>query len=216
MLNVTIDACFRIGFVQPGYDADLVVWDRHPLRVGATPLEVYIDGKSTARASDKLWKASEELSYYKAAPSSHPSQAIESACKSGQSDIIIRGISKSFIGDDGLRRTDSEVGNLTAVIRAGRVVCVGGRKCEDMMKKAAEDGIPSIALEDGHMLPVSLGQLWSNNHFLCFDHQLFTGFDRCDSSTRAGGDATRAIHHRRFIARRRLRESFVKQVRYQI
>jgi hypothetical protein len=27
-----------------GYDADVVVWDSHPLSIGATPVQVYIDG----------------------------------------------------------------------------------------------------------------------------------------------------------------------------
>lgn len=34
----------RIGFVREGYDADLVVWDSHPLALGATPQQVWIDG----------------------------------------------------------------------------------------------------------------------------------------------------------------------------
>ncbi|KAJ7056558.1 hypothetical protein C8F01DRAFT_1233681 [Mycena amicta] len=34
----------RIGFIQPGYDADIVVWDSHPLAIGATPSQVFIDG----------------------------------------------------------------------------------------------------------------------------------------------------------------------------
>ncbi|KAJ6500083.1 hypothetical protein C8R47DRAFT_1110364 [Mycena vitilis] len=34
----------RIGFVKPGYDADIVVWDSHPLAIGATPSQVFIDG----------------------------------------------------------------------------------------------------------------------------------------------------------------------------
>lgn len=34
----------RIGFVKPGYDADLVLWDSHPLALGATPAQVFIDG----------------------------------------------------------------------------------------------------------------------------------------------------------------------------
>ncbi|KAJ7722728.1 hypothetical protein DFH07DRAFT_1006316, partial [Mycena maculata] len=34
----------RIGFVKPGYDADIVVWDSHPLALGATPSQVFIDG----------------------------------------------------------------------------------------------------------------------------------------------------------------------------
>ncbi|KAF8522962.1 carbohydrate esterase family 9 protein [Hysterangium stoloniferum] len=34
----------RIGFVNPGYDADIVIWDSHPLALGATPKQVFIDG----------------------------------------------------------------------------------------------------------------------------------------------------------------------------
>ncbi|KAG5648502.1 hypothetical protein DXG03_003113 [Asterophora parasitica] len=34
----------RIGFVKAGYDADLIIWDSHPLTLGATPEQVYIDG----------------------------------------------------------------------------------------------------------------------------------------------------------------------------
>ncbi|CAG8624366.1 10135_t:CDS:2, partial [Scutellospora calospora] len=34
----------RIGQISKGYDADVVVWDSYPLELGATPLEVYIDG----------------------------------------------------------------------------------------------------------------------------------------------------------------------------
>lgn len=34
----------RVGFVRKNYDADLVLWDSHPLALGATPLQVFIDG----------------------------------------------------------------------------------------------------------------------------------------------------------------------------
>ncbi|KAI0342088.1 composite domain of metallo-dependent hydrolase [Trametopsis cervina] len=34
----------RIGFIKSGYDADIVVWDSHPLALGATPIQVFIDG----------------------------------------------------------------------------------------------------------------------------------------------------------------------------
>ncbi|KAH7908517.1 hypothetical protein BJ138DRAFT_1068672 [Hygrophoropsis aurantiaca] len=34
----------RIGTIREGYDADIVVWDSHPLSLGATPQQVYIDG----------------------------------------------------------------------------------------------------------------------------------------------------------------------------
>ncbi|PPQ64627.1 hypothetical protein CVT24_008364 [Panaeolus cyanescens] len=34
----------RIGILAEGADADVVMWDSHPLRLGATPLKVWIDG----------------------------------------------------------------------------------------------------------------------------------------------------------------------------
>ncbi|KZT29292.1 hypothetical protein NEOLEDRAFT_1085063 [Neolentinus lepideus HHB14362 ss-1] len=34
----------RIGFLRVGADADVVLWDSHPLHLGATPVQVWIDG----------------------------------------------------------------------------------------------------------------------------------------------------------------------------
>ncbi|KAI0374139.1 composite domain of metallo-dependent hydrolase [Pilatotrama ljubarskyi] len=34
----------RIGYIAKGYDADVVLWDSHPLSLGATPTQVIIDG----------------------------------------------------------------------------------------------------------------------------------------------------------------------------
>ena len=34
----------RIGILREGADADLVLWDSHPLQLGATPRKVWIDG----------------------------------------------------------------------------------------------------------------------------------------------------------------------------
>ncbi|KAI2624219.1 composite domain of metallo-dependent hydrolase [Hypoxylon sp. NC1633] len=143
----------RLGYVRPGYDVDLVVWDRNPLHVGAAPLEVYIDGSSVVRASESLWKVSESPSYTKEYPTSRPSVAPESACKSGQSDIVVRGLKTSFIGDDGLRNEQPETGNVTVVIRAGQVVCVGERKCSEIAKQAADNSVPSVDVKDGYVLP---------------------------------------------------------------
>ncbi|KAL1701180.1 hypothetical protein EV121DRAFT_212640 [Schizophyllum commune] len=34
----------RVGYVKAGWDADIVLWDSHPLQLGATPLQVFVDG----------------------------------------------------------------------------------------------------------------------------------------------------------------------------
>ncbi|KAF8597515.1 hypothetical protein BDV93DRAFT_479402 [Ceratobasidium sp. AG-I] len=42
----------RLGRLKNGYDADVVVWDSHPLTLGATPQQLYIDG--IAQLSDPV------------------------------------------------------------------------------------------------------------------------------------------------------------------
>jgi imidazolonepropionase-like amidohydrolase len=37
----------RVGSLIPGYDADVVVWDRDPMLLGAKPAKVIIDGQVT-------------------------------------------------------------------------------------------------------------------------------------------------------------------------
>ena len=34
----------RIGILEEGFDADVVLWDSHPLQLGATPRKVWVDG----------------------------------------------------------------------------------------------------------------------------------------------------------------------------
>ncbi|KAI0367317.1 carbohydrate esterase family 9 protein [Pilatotrama ljubarskyi] len=46
----------RVGFVKEGYDADLVLWDSHPLALGATPQQVWIDGIAQLDAPHLLSK----------------------------------------------------------------------------------------------------------------------------------------------------------------
>jgi hypothetical protein len=41
---ITLGLDHRIGKIESGYDADIVIWDRHPLSLGAAPRAVYIEG----------------------------------------------------------------------------------------------------------------------------------------------------------------------------
>ncbi|PVF97468.1 hypothetical protein CPB86DRAFT_807236 [Serendipita vermifera] len=46
----------RLGYVKAGYDADLVIWDSHPLALGATPIQVFIDGISQLESPKSIKK----------------------------------------------------------------------------------------------------------------------------------------------------------------
>lgn len=154
----------RLGYVRPGYDADLVVWDRHPLRVGATPLAVFIDGETAVRASDSFWDISEGAVYGREAPASRPSDDVkEGACRVGQSDLVVRGITTSFVGTDDTRTAETKGSNLTVVIRAGEIICVGQGPCDNAARQAADEGVPFVNLQDGHMLPVRTGRSRGKN-----------------------------------------------------
>lgn len=38
---------YRVGYLREGFDADVVLWDRNPLEIGAHPLKVWVDGHET-------------------------------------------------------------------------------------------------------------------------------------------------------------------------
>ncbi|KAI0378797.1 hypothetical protein F5Y04DRAFT_261058 [Hypomontagnella monticulosa] len=141
----------KIGWVRPGYDADLVVWDSHPLAMGATPLQVVVDGKTFINASEKLWEesAKREQVFAPAPPSRSQKINDEKICSPGQKDIVLRGVTKSHI--NGLRT--SVLSNTTAVVRGGVLQCVGDSSCEAIASEAIEKGIPELHLNGGYILP---------------------------------------------------------------
>ncbi|THG99926.1 hypothetical protein EW026_g2506 [Hermanssonia centrifuga] len=46
----------RIGYIKEGFDADIVLWDSHPLALGATPTQVIIDGIPQLSSPHKIAK----------------------------------------------------------------------------------------------------------------------------------------------------------------
>jgi imidazolonepropionase-like amidohydrolase len=170
-----IDQDFRIGYCRSGYDADVVVWDAHPLSLGATPLQVFIDG---ARQLDDD-KVQESMgTTFDAAPEEDASTAVverdsytvqtryepddhvrEVMCaqaeQPGQS-FIIRGISKAFVHHypelqamAAASDIDTNAGRLELVIDAGRAVCLGSEDiCAEHTQRvlAATTSMPAVEL----------------------------------------------------------------------
>jgi imidazolonepropionase-like amidohydrolase len=143
--------------VRPGYDADIVIWDSHPLLVGSTPLQVYIDGKATL--DDKRVK--ESLS--NVTPSSYqrtmiPQQrkVLDAQTKAGlcaciekpEARIAFTGITHSFLALLNLSATKGE--NLTLVMENGKIICLGSYEECLATIHATET---AINLTNGHVLP---------------------------------------------------------------
>lgn len=73
----TLGLDHRIGQARIGFDADLVLWDRHPLSLGAEPVEVIIDGNRQTLHIDNL--DSESVKNSENGRSYHNSRAPHSA-----------------------------------------------------------------------------------------------------------------------------------------
>ena len=151
----------RIGSIKPGYDADIVLWDSHPLTVGATPAAVFIDGKSALPESkhagfSTIVKHSPSLN--NKVPQMRPAvktterDAICRDIKASQSRLVVTGINKSFLepntSSDRIPSAVVESG-MTMILESGKITCVGSS--EECIHDESADTV--LALKDGHVLP---------------------------------------------------------------
>jgi imidazolonepropionase-like amidohydrolase len=152
----SLEVDHRIGYVRPGYDADLVVWDSHPLSVGATALQVYIDGRPTLdpkKVEDSLSTTVSDSAQKSGAPNTRKilqADVKEKLCsniETSKNKITISGIKKSYLDDSWSSETDS--GPFTMVVDGGKIICFDSQeKC----LTGSSDGI-LISLENGYVLP---------------------------------------------------------------
>lgn len=167
-----IDLDFRVGYCRPGFDADIVVWDSHPLSNGATPLQVFIDGQ--AQLDESRVKQSMDTTFT-AVPTGDAKTVIEpqmryeisdehreSTCSqayAADQSFIIDGIQKAFVDNypelaASLAQVDDEP--LKLIVEDGEIACFGsattcaevGSKFELKGKKALR-----LSLQNGHVLP---------------------------------------------------------------
>ncbi|KAL4946520.1 hypothetical protein BDV06DRAFT_233118 [Aspergillus oleicola] len=146
----------RVGYVHPGYDADLVIWNDHPLEVGATALDVFIDGRPLLENKNFDVGAPEQVMTEQTVPSMRPSMEADerkSVCASIQGSdgpITFTGIRKAFIDHPGLDKQE-EV-NLVLVTENNRVSCLGSRTtCLEPYQ--TDNNITVIPLKNGYITP---------------------------------------------------------------
>jgi hypothetical protein len=132
----------RIGKVKNGFDADIVVWDSDPLSVGATPVQVWIDGTAQfpdAIALDK--PISDPIT---------PNEALGADIKDDSvvaPDVVFSGVSQIMI--PGLEQSwDEKPANV--VIKGGDIICIG--LC-DVEINAASTSTEFVDLRNGHLSP---------------------------------------------------------------
>ncbi|KAK7733960.1 hypothetical protein SLS53_008112 [Cytospora paraplurivora] len=166
----------RIGYVRPGYDADVVVWDSHPLSVGATPRQVLIDGvatldpvkveESTAKAvaqGGDAYRGAGKPAMRAVVAEEERARFCSASERPGQS-FVITGVRKSFLEESPSLTSAAEGakvqtggGNLTVVIDDGEITCIGdGLTCEYAASRLHErrsnsQGVVSVDLRNGHL-----------------------------------------------------------------
>lgn len=145
----------RIGYAKVGYDADIVVWNSNPLSIGATPLQVFVDGQVTLdpkKVKDSM--SSKEVTMEKKHHQDAVRPLLDMTVKNelcskleGASSLAITGIAGSYLHN--YKSFDSRDGNLTLVLESGRIVCFDAAdKCV-----SAEASGPTIHLNWGFALP---------------------------------------------------------------
>ena len=142
----------RIGYVREGMDADLVVWDDHPLQLGATPLQVWVDGEAqieagSGHAGSSAWDSAKVDAPVPKARG-QVGRTVESSCQAGVVSFVVENVNSKLHPSGEGKDTMGRV-----VIRDGTIVCTG--TCEDAARRVQTDGGFSMNMTDGFLLPVS-------------------------------------------------------------
>ena len=144
----------RIGFLRPGYDADLVVWDVNPLHVGATPIQVYIDGlptldplKVNESFSDVQGESVTDIAEPQIRPKILPSERQETCKQIENGKTVIVGITTSYLKSTA---NLSPASNLTIILDKGKISCLSSiQNCSSYLSSQHQ----TISLQNGHISP---------------------------------------------------------------
>jgi imidazolonepropionase-like amidohydrolase len=155
----------RLGFLRPGYDADLVVWDKHPLRMGSMPLGVIIDGELIINSTSALWEDRQPLNSDIPPPQAPQGTNGHKSCVPGAKNLIIQGISDDYFNEDNsdMASDGDDSSQAIAVIQDGQLECVGKGHCRELAQRlSAGKHFRVMNVTNGVVTPVSsaLDVLW--------------------------------------------------------
>ncbi|KAG0211955.1 hypothetical protein BGX28_007036 [Mortierella sp. GBA30] len=124
----------RIGKIAVGMDADVVIWEKHPLALGAHPLQVYIDGVAQiANVNESDWSVQGEPQIFEELPELVAPEE-KNACSTKAETGVFTGIKKIILNNS--EEFSSSEGDLTVVFEDGEVVCAGHcHRAVDAMSK---------------------------------------------------------------------------------
>ncbi|KAH9474485.1 hypothetical protein JR316_0012944 [Psilocybe cubensis] len=165
----------RIGYIKPGYDADIVIWDSHPLAIGATPVQVFIDGIAQLnnphvnKKPDFLQRIPKTPDFSKEAKDAVEYDGLPplETDHAKASTVLFTNVDVVLLKDGSELRqvfTSAVDGPLGVVlVEHGKIVCFGlSRDCPSSLR----EGVQIIDLEGGSISPalISFGSRLALNH----------------------------------------------------
>lgn len=147
----TIGMGGRVGRVKLGYDADVVVWDRDPLVLGAMPVQVFVNGElhvDTGALADGYDASNYESSAE--APGAGVTLQIDNAgfaCSESSGSFAIVGAEVHTRSADG---SAASIADATLVVEGGVVTCVAATESGAC---TVPDGADTYTLSGGHVVP---------------------------------------------------------------
>ncbi|CAB4400218.1 unnamed protein product [Rhizophagus irregularis] len=142
----------RIGQITVGYDADIVLWDSHPLDLGATPLEVYIDGIPQFDTPVSVLTNSTKKNH--SSMKNVNNENTDNTEERTASSVIIKNIGKVFIDEDTIIESNSSLNgkNISIIVKDGLVECIG-TNCTNTIDIVTSNSPEVIDLNGGYILP---------------------------------------------------------------
>ncbi|KAL1759392.1 hypothetical protein FB107DRAFT_205135 [Schizophyllum commune] len=163
----------RIGLVREGYDADIVLWDSHPLALGAAPQQVWIDGVPQLD-SPHVAKKPKSFQHVPKTPDfdKEKDAAIEYEGlpplepRKTASTVIFTNVTSVFLRDDSkVTQAVLPSGQVNVVVKDGKLVCYA---CE---VEDGFDGAEYVNLQGGSIAPalISYGSPLGLEHIAAED-----------------------------------------------
>jgi hypothetical protein len=157
----------RIGYVRPGYDADIVIWNDHPLQVGATPVEVFIDGRPLLQGLDDAVGQTASGPFDRefgvsAAPAVRPflepeeQSEICSRIRESQGPILFTGFQKALVDLPTIETDDNDREHtemLVYLINSSGDSCIGTKSTCLADYHPSSSNITEIPLKNGYITP---------------------------------------------------------------
>jgi hypothetical protein len=138
----------RIGSLKVGYDADLVIWDREPLELGATPLQVFVDGVPLFDERPIEPVAKKDISSSSAAAATAVAVNPPSSKLEGAKSFVLKNAGYSFLG-----KTPTQ-GPIQVVVKDGSIICSAADCTGTIASVQSAEGVLEYDLQGGYVLPV--------------------------------------------------------------